>query len=164
MVFTGEVMKGLALVSWLWLAAVSSPYSVAAVQKVDASAPIVFVCEHGAVKSVVAAALFNKLAAERGVPLRAISRGTDPDPAIPAPVRDGMSAEGLTVDPMFRPTRLTSGDVQSARHVVVFDVAIPKGDRVERWDNLPAFSAGYGPASAAVRAQVERLLRQLSTK
>ena len=39
---------------------------------------IIFVCEHGAGKSVIAAAYFNKLAAERGLPDRAIYRGANP--------------------------------------------------------------------------------------
>ena len=38
---------------------------------------VVFVCEHGAAKSVVATAYFNKLAAERGLPFRATFRGTN---------------------------------------------------------------------------------------
>lgn len=41
-------------------------------------ASIVFVCEHGAAKSVIAATLFNKLAVERGLRERAIYRGANP--------------------------------------------------------------------------------------
>src|SRR5215813_9354941 len=37
---------------------------------------VVFVCEHGAAKSVIATAYFNKLAAERGLAYRATFRGT----------------------------------------------------------------------------------------
>ena len=37
---------------------------------------ILFVCEHGSAKSVVAAAHFNQIATARGLPFRAISRGT----------------------------------------------------------------------------------------
>ncbi len=40
---------------------------------------IVFVCEHGAAKSVIAATYFNKLANEKGLNLKAIARGTHPD-------------------------------------------------------------------------------------
>jgi hypothetical protein len=43
---------------------------------------LVFVCEHGSAKGIVAAAHFNRLAAERGLMLRAIARGTDPDDEI----------------------------------------------------------------------------------
>ncbi len=39
---------------------------------------VMFVCEHGAAKSVIATAYFNKLAAERGLPYRATFRGTTP--------------------------------------------------------------------------------------
>ena len=52
---------------------------VGAVQTPSTSAPaVVFVCEHGAAKSVVATAYFNKLAAERNLPFRATFRGTVP--------------------------------------------------------------------------------------
>jgi protein-tyrosine-phosphatase len=40
---------------------------------------IVFVCEHGAAKSVIAAAWFNRLATERGLLERAIYRGASRD-------------------------------------------------------------------------------------
>ena len=39
---------------------------------------VVFVCEHGAAKSVVAAQYFNKLAGERGLAVRAVARGAEP--------------------------------------------------------------------------------------
>jgi arsenate reductase (thioredoxin) len=45
---------------------------------------VVFVCEHGAAKSVIATAYFNKLAAERGLRTRAIYRGVNPDSALSA--------------------------------------------------------------------------------
>jgi hypothetical protein len=104
---------------------------------------VVFVCEHGSVKSVVAAALFNELASQRGVSIRAISRGTDPDAGIPQPVRDGMKAEGLKVDQRFTPTRFSASDFR---------------------DGLPAFSDGYPAASLAIRQRVEELLRALSDR
>jgi protein-tyrosine-phosphatase len=40
---------------------------------------IIFVCEHGAAKSVIAAAYFNRFAEQRGLNLRAAARGTNPD-------------------------------------------------------------------------------------
>ena len=50
-----------------------------AIAQTSDSATVVFVCEHGTVKSVIALAHFQRLARERGLPLRAISRGTAPD-------------------------------------------------------------------------------------
>ena len=43
-----------------------------------ASPTVIFVCEHGAAKSVIATAYFNKLAAERGLKARATYRGVNP--------------------------------------------------------------------------------------
>lgn len=46
------------------------------------SRSVLFVCLHGAAKSVLAAADFERLAAERGLDLVADSAGTEPDPEI----------------------------------------------------------------------------------
>ena len=125
---------------------------------------IVFVCEHGAAKSVVAAAHFNKLAAERGLPVRAVSRGSAPDAAVPPLIRSGLEREGVSLDATFTPTLVSAGDVRAAARVVTFDVTLPAGTgatHVTRWDGLPAFSDGYAAASAAIAQKVDALLREL---
>ena len=125
---------------------------------------ILFVCEHGAAKSVVAAAHFNKLAAERGLPFRAISRGTAPDPAVPARISEGLAGEGLTVSRSYTPSLVTAGDVKGAARVITFDVSLPTplaGAAVTSWDGLPAFSDAYRPASEAIAGKVDALLREL---
>jgi arsenate reductase len=125
---------------------------------------VLFVCEHGAAKSVVAAAHFNKLAAERGLPFRAISRGTAPDPTVPPRIVDGLKGERLTMPTGFAPALVTSREVSSASRVVTFDVTLPVStvaSRVTSWNNLPAFSDGYGPASAAIAEKVKNLLQEL---
>jgi hypothetical protein len=50
---------------------------------------VLFVCEHGAAKSVLATAEFNRLAEQRGLPWRAAARGTNPDSAIPPAIAIG---------------------------------------------------------------------------
>ncbi len=125
---------------------------------------ILFVCEHGAAKSVVAAGHFNKMAAARGLPFRAVSRGTAPDASVPLGISQGLQKEGLAVAPGFAPVEVTPSDVSTAARVVTFDVRLPIGTeapQVIQWDGLPAFSDGYGPASAAIAAKVETLLREL---
>jgi arsenate reductase (thioredoxin) len=124
--------------------------------------PVVFVCEHGAAKSVVAAAHFNKLAAERGLPVRAISRGTAPDAAVPAGIADGLRRDGLAVPAGFVPTLVSSQEVANATRVVAFDVTLP-GATASRWDKLPAFSDGYDAASRAIADRVEALVRELES-
>src|SRR3982751_846284 len=51
---------------------------------------VVFVCEHGAAKSVLASQYFEQLAKERGLKIRAISRGTNPDKEVGPAVRKGL--------------------------------------------------------------------------
>src|SRR5215467_9813815 len=58
---------------------------------------VVFVCEHGSAKSVIAAAHFNRLAAEKGLPYRAIARGTKPDDVVAPAVKAGLASDGLDV-------------------------------------------------------------------
>jgi arsenate reductase len=128
---------------------------------------VVFVCEHGAAKSVVAAAHFNRLARERRLPFRAISRGTVPDPGVPEFVRNGLKADGAPVAPSFVPARVTPGDAAGAVRVVTFDVKLPedvKPHQATNWTGVPNFSDGYGPARADIRARVEALLRQLASE
>jgi arsenate reductase (thioredoxin) len=130
------------------------------------NATVLFVCEHGAAKSVVAAAHFNQLASERGLHFRAISRGTAPDPSVPPPIIDGLKREGLSIPAGFAPSGVTGTDVNGATHVVTFDVTLPirtDASRVTRWDKLPAFSDGYGPAAEAIRRNVRSLIARLES-
>ena len=67
---------------------------------------IVFVCEHGAAKSVIATAYFNKLAAERGLPFRATFRGTTPQDDLSVRAVEGLQADGVAV-PSGKPSAIT---------------------------------------------------------
>jgi arsenate reductase len=125
---------------------------------------VLFVCEHGAAKSVVAAAEFNRMAAERGLPFRAISRGTAPDAAVPSRVTDGLERHGLQVPAGFTPTALSGPDLTSAAHIVTFDARLPTTSGSAQsvpWDGLPAFSDDYDAAHRAVRSKIESLIREL---
>jgi hypothetical protein len=48
---------------------------------------VVFVCEHGSAKSVIAAAELSRMAKERGLDLSILARGTNPDAEVPKLVR-----------------------------------------------------------------------------
>jgi hypothetical protein len=62
-----------------------SPVSKGHAQTHDSQ--VLFVCEHGNVKSLMAVSYFNQLAQERRLPFRAVSRGTAPD-STTVPPRD----------------------------------------------------------------------------
>jgi arsenate reductase len=134
-------------------------------QAQPAQKTVVFVCEHGAARSVVAAAHFNRLAQERGLKVRAISRGTVPDPSVPDFIRNGLKADGASVAASFVPTRITPNDAAAAVRVVTFDVTLPEdvkpAHEVTNWTGVPSFSNGYGPARSDIRTRVDALLRQL---
>jgi len=69
-----------------------------AVQTPARPAPaVIFVCEHGAAKSVVATAYFNKLAAERKLPFRATFRGTSLQDDLSGRAVEGLKADGVAV-------------------------------------------------------------------
>jgi arsenate reductase (thioredoxin) len=124
---------------------------------------VVFVCEHGTVKSVIAAEWFNRRAAERGLPFRAVSRGVEPDAAIPAPVAANLRADGFDVS-AFRPRRIDAAAAQ-ARAVVAIGVdpaGLPVGASVERWDGVPPASTDYAGSRDDMKRRIEALLDRLA--
>ena len=88
---------------------------------------VVFVCLHGSVKSQMAAAHFNRIARERGLPFTAISRGIEVDTSIPTRIRDGLNLDGLAPTDDI-PIGLTADEAGRATMVVAFD-AVPEERR-----------------------------------
>lgn len=125
------------------------------------AAAIVFVCEHGAAKSVIAATYFNKLADEIGSGLRAIARGTNPDQELSSQALHGLLEDGLTPVESF-PHRLTVEDIQSAHRVISFCELPPEYQQtnVELWDGIPAISENYEKARDAIIERIRQLLNQ----
>jgi arsenate reductase (thioredoxin) len=127
---------------------------------------IVFVCEHGAAKSVVAAAHFNKLARERGLNLRAVARGTNPDKEIAPKASLGLQDDGLKSSESA-PKKISKADLINARRVITFclmpdDYA---GEvKVENWDGVPPMDEDYGKARDWLVERINRLLEELRGK
>jgi arsenate reductase len=126
---------------------------------------VLFVCLHGAAKSVVAAAEFERLARARGVDARAASAGTEPDAEIAPVVVARLLQEGIDLRGL-RPRRVTPEDVARASRVVSFgcdlgDLTLP-GVPVERWDDVPAVGEDFDRARAAITARLQRLLESLT--
>ena len=102
---------------------------------------VLFVCLHGSAKSVVAMEYFNRFAAERGVPLRALSAGTEPDEVMPPEVTAGLAADGFDLDGK-RPLGLTEA---------LLAEAAPRPLRLWAHGDLP------GAGALARRASFERI-------
>ena len=67
----------------------------------SSSPAVVFVCEHGAAKSLIATAYFNKLAAERGLAARATFRGVAPQDELSVRAVAGLKADGMAMRMML---------------------------------------------------------------
>ena len=125
---------------------------------------VLFVCLHGAAKSVLAAADFERLARARGLEARAVFAGTEPDPEIAPKVLGELLAEGVDLRGQ-RPRRVTPEDVAGAWRVVTFGCELgplAAGVPVERWDDVPAVSDDFRKARAAIDARLVRLLGDLT--
>jgi arsenate reductase len=159
----GEMKRLMVSISLLVLAAAAQTPQT---QPEVTSSTIVFVCEHGAAKSVIAAAHFNRLAAEKGLPYRAVSRGTKPDDAVAPAVRTGLASEGLDVS-TWRPKAVTDEDIRRAGRVVSLATDLPATKplvktKLLEWNDVPPMSANYDAARGAIVQHVEKLVESLA--
>jgi arsenate reductase (thioredoxin) len=127
---------------------------------------ILFVCLHGAAKSVLAAADCERLARSRGLRLTADFAGTEPDADIAPAVAAALRADGVDLGGK-KPRRVSREDVAAADRVVAFGCelggAAPPTVRIDQWTDVPAVSDGLPVARAAIRAHLERLLDEWKT-
>jgi arsenate reductase len=122
---------------------------------------VLFLCPHNAAKSVIAAAYCERLAAERGLTLRATSAGTDPDPGVSPTVAGALLAEGIDVR-AHRPRRVTAEALARASRVVSLGCDLgnlaPPGLVVEHWDDVSSPSADLTGACVVIVAHVRQLV------
>lgn len=130
----------------------------------SAASTILFVCEHGAARSTIAAAYFNKLAKESGLNYQAIFRGTDPDTSLTAGAKQGLARDGFDIG-SWRPQPITSEDVRNATAIVAFDCILPINKSLERpiqqWNGIPPVSKDYETAKNQILEKVVELIKSL---
>jgi hypothetical protein len=126
---------------------------------------VVFVCEHGSVKSLVAMEHFNRKAQEQGLPYRAVARGTAPEPTVPPAVRQGLQTDGFEVA-SFVPQLLRPTDVDNVALVVSFDDDVTKTvggkTRYLKWDDLPGVLGDYPRGRDAIVRKLNILIDALA--
>jgi len=121
---------------------------------------ILFLCQHGGAKSVIAVCHFNRLAAERSLPfVAAAAAAEDPYDAVPGPVADHLEREGFDVR-AFKPHQAAAGEIGAAVRVVTIGCEVPGFH--ERWDDVPAASEDLEASVAAIRRHVEVLAEALA--
>ena len=124
---------------------------------------ILFVCEHGAARSVIAAAYFNKIAKEKGLNYEAFFRGTDPQDSLTSGTRVGLTKDGFNIAEMI-PALVSKNDISQAAQVIVFDCKLPANTspkNLERWDGIPPISESYDIARDQIETNVKALVDQL---
>jgi protein-tyrosine-phosphatase len=131
--------------------------------RTPASPSIVFVCEHGAAKSVVATAYFNKLAADRSLPYRATFRGTSPQDELSARAIAGLRADGVAI-PVGKPAAIAPEDIVRATHIFAIGCTLPaaaaSSGKAADWTDVPD-DQGYAPMRDAIVRHVTALLDDL---
>ena len=156
-------MAKVLIAALLLLAAVPSNVAAQTPQKTTPT-KIVFVCEHGSAKSVIAAAHCRRLARERGLNVEIVSRGSTPDAEIPPGVRNGLKADGIDVGTL-KPAAVTSSDLQDASKIISFGPdlsSLAGGKPVEDWSATPAVSADYQAARSYIVKRIQQLLDQVA--
>jgi len=128
---------------------------------------ILFVCEHGSAKSIIAAAHFNDLAARNGLPYRAIARGVHPDKEIPPYVKSALAAEGLNIR-AWQAKLLGEDDALRSDRLITLGCALPTlkafaAHKLQDW-NIPSPSENYKNASRAIAERVALLVKELAGK
>ena len=126
---------------------------------------ILFLCQHGGAKSVIAAAHFNRLAAERGLPFVATAAAAeDPYDAVPAPVAGYLQREGFDVCEL-KPHHVAAEEIESAARIVAIGCNLAGAEGGEAvsdcWDDVPPASEDLEGSVAAIRRHVEALAEDL---
>jgi arsenate reductase (thioredoxin) len=138
--------------------------TVAGQEPPASKAKVVFVCEHGAAKSVMAAAEFQRLATERGLSFWVLARGTNIDPELAASIVKGLRADGLapTVD---KPIKLDAKEIAGAAKVISFgpelSSVLPKGMQALDWSATPSPGKDYEVARDYIRREIANLISDL---
>ena len=167
---TDSAAKSIIMKKWFFAAIGLQLLAVAPLQ-VDAQ-PIVaranntvlFVCEHGTVRSLLAKVLFDAYATEVGLRMHAVSRGTRADSVVPPWMLYGLAADHVALG-AWHPQTLLPNDLANASYVVSFDIpssatAAARAPRAQ-WDSLPSVSRDYPMGRDAIKARVRQLVDSL---
>jgi protein-tyrosine-phosphatase len=131
----------------------------------SAKAPtVLFMCPHGAAKSVLASAYFQSRARERGLNVRVLTAGTHPDPAVAPAVASHLTKNGYEL-PISTPRQVTPSDLAAADVVIslgcdLAGVPVDK-NKLTEWNDVPAPSENFAAADSAIRRRVVELVDEL---
>ena len=124
---------------------------------------VLFLCPHGAAKSVLASTYSKRRAAERGLRVRVDAAGTEPDAQISPKVAELLRSKGYE-PPTSAPRKVTADDVTGADLVISLGCdlkAYPvKPETLRQWD-VPGPGEDLAGSDAAIREKVDALIDEL---
>jgi arsenate reductase len=157
------------IVPALGMAGITALLGAASVQSTKAvpsgrPTTVLFMCPHGAAKSVLASAYFQRAAKARGLNVRVDAAGTDPDQAVSAKVAARLTEQGYDI-PIKTPRRVIPQEVEHADIVVSLGcdlTGLPKPlGTLYRWDDVPPPSEDFARADEEIRQKVIALVDEL---
>lgn len=133
------------------------------VKKATSVRTILFVCEHGAGRSTIAATYFNKIAEKQGLKYYAIFRGVEPQEMLGESTKNGLIKDGIDVTNLI-PIKLSKNDINNAYKVVTLDVALPDTlNKVDiAWTGIQ-MAGNYDVSKTQIALKVDSLITQLTT-
>jgi arsenate reductase (thioredoxin) len=170
---TGRERCGVALVTAVLLVVVGAAGSTSAkadhsFQKNSTSRgkppTVLFLCPHGAAKSVLASAYFQQMANERGLNVRVEAAGTDPEEQVSPAVTDHLRSKGYA-SPVAKPRKVTRKDIETADVIISMGCDLTnlpvRADTLQRWDDVPGPGEDFNGADEAIRRRVAALVEEL---
>lgn len=124
---------------------------------------IIFVCEHGAAKSVIAASYFNQMAKERNLDYVAECRGTFPDSVVSPDIKNNLIKENV-FDLTTKPRKLLISDTTNVERIILFTPLPPElrtDIQTENWSNIQNVDADYDKRRNAIVKKISELLDSL---
>jgi arsenate reductase (thioredoxin) len=124
---------------------------------------IIFVCEHGAAKSVIAASYFNKMAKERNLDYVAECRGTFPDSVVSPAIKQNLTREKV-FDPNTKTQKLVISDTANVDRIILFTSLPPAlitNIKTENWSTIQNVDADYEKRRDAIVKKINELLDSL---
>ena len=123
---------------------------------------VLFLCPHGAGKSILAATYFRAAAVRIGLDADASTAGTDPDDIVMANVRGVLEGQGFEVAAL-PPRLVTSDELRSADVVVNIGcepATLPVDRPITEWD-VPLLSRDFDGAVCEIRRRCELLASEM---
>jgi protein-tyrosine-phosphatase len=125
---------------------------------------VLFLCPHGAAKSVLAAVYCQQLARERGPELVVHFAGTEPDLVVAPAVVELLQSEGFEVS-HYMPHRVTEQELTKADWVISMGCEMDElgaAREVIQWDDVPPPSQGLHIAREMILTHVEAFVDSLN--